>query len=238
MSSDNVAIIFDPKLPVTREDLNNASERRKMLKEFVQSQMVSNVDFGVIPGTPKPSLYQPGAQKLAQLFGLGVRFINKEKEVNLHENFAMFTYTAEVYHLRSGTVIAQCEGSCNSQEKKYRTRTYNGAKEETPIGDVMNTLMKMAQKRAYVGGIIQGTGASDFYTQDIDDDRDAETLGVKPAVRTVKSAVPKATSAQSVDENSKEPPPVCCEKPMMISKFHKDTWYCLNCKKTEPFHKG
>jgi hypothetical protein len=230
--SDNAVQIFDPKLPVTREDLSQAAERRKMLKEFVQSQMVVNVDYGIIPGTPKPSLYQPGAQKLAQLFAIGVRFVNKEKEVNLHENFAMFTYTAEVYHLRTGTVIAQCEGSCNSQEKKYRTQKVDGALQERPIGDLMNTLMKMAQKRAYVGGIIQATGASDFYTQDIDDAKDAETAGVRPPPRTVQSAVPRATSARSTDETQA---PVCCDRPMMVSKFHKDSWYCVNCKNVEPF---
>jgi hypothetical protein len=35
--------------------------------------------------------------------------------------------------------------------------------------DMVNTLQKMAQKRAYVGACLQATGASEFFTQDIED---------------------------------------------------------------------
>jgi hypothetical protein len=41
--------------------------------------------------------------------------------------------------------------------------------EMTPIADIQNTLMKMAQKRAFVGATILAVGASDFFTQDLED---------------------------------------------------------------------
>ena len=45
-----------------------------------------------------------------------------------------------------------------------------GAKMENPdIADVYNTVLKMAKKRAYVDGILSATGASDIFTQDIED---------------------------------------------------------------------
>lgn len=229
MSSEIVA--FDPRLPITKQDLDDVSGRRRALKGFVQSQMAEDVDYGIVPGTKKQSLYKPGAEKLAQLFGIGVRIVAKDKEIDQHQNFAMFSYTMEAYHLRTGTIIGQCEGSCNSAEKKYKTRTSNGAREETPIGDVMNTLMKMAQKRAYVGVIIQATGASDFYTQDVDDAADAQALGIKPAAKVAKVVVPKVTSAKSTDETEA---PTCCDRPMMVSKFHENTWYCIKCKSAQP----
>lgn len=189
-------------LPVTRADFEALSDQRKMLLEFVAKQLRKDVDYGVIPGTPKSSLYKPGAEKLGRLFGLGARFTMTDKTMDKTQNFALFTYKAEIYHLKSGQVIAECEGSCNSQEKKYKERTVwmNGKKEKeaTPIFDIINTLMKMSQKRAYVGGIILAVGASDFFTQDIDDPSDAATVGAAPEMRDVSaSAVPNVTKVTS-----------------------------------------
>lgn len=233
MSDENqVAVVpFEPALPISRDDLHRAHESRALLKQFIKAQMIENVDYGVIPGTQKQSLFQPGAQKLANLFGLGVRIVSKDKEVDIHQNFAMFSYLVECYHLRTNKILSQCEGSCNSHERKYRYRRHNGALEETSIGDVMNTLMKMAQKRAYVGAVISATGASDFYTQDIEDAEDLKAIGgEKPSVK--KAAVKiEVKSAKSFTENGN---PIHCGKPMMTSKINPKTWYCMECKTSIP----
>lgn len=211
-------------LPVTRQDLESIRERISILKEFVRSQMVVDVDYGVIPGTPKPSLFQPGAQKLARLFGLTAKKERTDVEMDKHGNFAMYTYRADIYHARSGQLIATCEGSCNSKEKKYAHRRINGALEETPIFDILNTLQKMAQKRAFVGGVIEAVGASDFFTQDIDSPEDAKNLGGREEPKRVKATVPKATAAHRKDASEVE---TCdCGKVMMISKYNEAEWYC------------
>lgn len=210
-------------LPITKHEVDALAARRQVLRDYVSSQMVEGVDFGTIPGTPKPTLYKPGAEKLSQLFGFAARIVHRDKEIDLHHNFAMFSYTYEIYHVATNRVVAQCEGSTNSHEKKWKMR----GNQETPIGDLMNTLMKMAQKRAYVGAVIQATGASDFYTQDLDSVEDAESAGVKAPPRTVKASVPGVKSARATDESQA---PICCDRPMMVSKFEKDTWYCPNCK--------
>lgn len=167
-------------LPVTKADLNAFGEQRQMLTEFVAKQLRREVDFGVVPGTPKPSLFKPGAEKLNRLFGLGCRYTLTDKMIDIQGNFALFTYKCEIYHLKTGNVIAESEGTCNSQEKKYKERKVwkkEGGRnvqsvEPTPVADILNTLMKMAQKRAYVGATIQATGASDFFTQDLEDHED------------------------------------------------------------------
>jgi hypothetical protein len=194
-------------LPVTRDDLSALSDQRLMLLEFVAKQLRKDTDYGVIPGTPKSSLFKPGAEKLARLFGLGVKLNLIDKTIDQKANFAMFTYKAEIIHLNSGQSIAECEASCNSQEKKYKERTTwvwsdktrkkEPIKEATPMYDVMNTLQKMAQKRAYVGGIILAVAASDFFTQDIDDVQDAHTIGISSEVRDVSGGVPKVTKVTS-----------------------------------------
>lgn len=188
-------------LPVTRADFEALSEQRKMLLEFVAKQLRKETDYGVIPGTPKPSLYKPGAEKLARLFGLGIKLGLTDKTIDKSQNFAMFTYKAEIVHLKSGQMIAECEASCNSQEKKYKERTVwinnKKEKEATPIFDILNTLQKMAQKRAFVGGVILAVGASDFFTQDVDDVDDSHSIGSSPEAREVSSSIPKVTKVTS-----------------------------------------
>ncbi|WP_413581113.1 hypothetical protein [Bdellovibrio sp. HCB288] len=165
-------------LPVTQADFDALSTQREMLKGFVSKQLTAEVDYGVVPGTKKNSLYKPGAEKLKMLFGLGARFIVVTKEHDRKDNYLCYEYKCEVYHLKTDRVVAECVGICSSQEKKYATRGVYEWKdrkrvlvktEPTPVADVQNTISKMAQKRAFVGAIILATGASDFFTQDLED---------------------------------------------------------------------
>lgn len=179
-------------MPVTRADLNSLIEKKAVIKDFIRSQLNEGIqgDYAVVPGTNSKSLLKPGAEKLMLLFGLRSE-VEKVSEILDHNgNFAMFTYKASIFHIKSGIKIAECEASCNSKEKKYATRgewkrNDKGVSEktqvETPMYDILNTLMKMCQKRAIVGGVILATGASDFFTQDLEDETDAQQLGVKPS---------------------------------------------------------
>lgn len=180
-----VVLSDNNSLPVTRQDLKAVSERRAIIKEFVNKQLKkgsdSDGDYAVIKGTKKPTLLKPGAEKLCQLFGLRVEINEMPPIIDHNGNFAMFSHKASVYHIRSGEKLAECIGSCNSKEKKYATRAvWKGNEkheEETPIYDILNTLSKMSQKRAFVGVVVQATGASDFFTHDIDTQADAEQVG-------------------------------------------------------------
>lgn len=197
--------VFSANLPVTRSMMDDLKEQRLLLREFVQSQLRKDVDFGIIPGTQKPSLYKPGAEKMRGLFGLNLVLDCTSKELDRVQNFAMFTYKAKVF--RGEKLIAECEGSANSQEVKYRERSVwkDGAKskEATPVCDILNTLQKMAQKRAFVGGIILAVGASDFFTQDIDDPQDARSIGTLPREEKGPSNIPaiKTVSSQPKENN-------------------------------------
>lgn len=238
-------------MPVTKQDVENLKNQRILLKDFVSSQMIEakytdknspeygEGDYGIIPGTKKKTLLKPGAEKLLRLFNLGIRVRLVDKEIDRTNNFAMFIYRAEVYHLRQNVVIAECEGSVNSQEVKYKSRTVwrkseSGASvattEQTPVCDILNTLMKMAQKRAMIGATILATGASDFFTHDIETSEDAEAIGIKARVdESLKQTAPVAH----------EPAPLCCGKEMIVSKYVDNKlghapFYCLNCKSKKP----
>ncbi len=231
-------------MPITQ-----AREWYSQFAEFTQSILKKDMDYGVIPGTPKPALLKAGAEKLRFAYGLGVEFEAIEKTVDIDKPFLDYTYKCTV-RSKQGQILSQCEGGCNSYEPKFgftwvtlaelpegtdisrlRNRSYgrkmqefdfaiskaetsgpygkpaaywegwkeairnNTAKkiiktskagkemdawelDETvtqyrfPNPDVVgmkNTIMKMAQKRAFVGAVLIATGASEFFTQDIED---------------------------------------------------------------------
>lgn len=211
MSDENTLIPTVPPgatiAPITRADFAQLASQRSLLREFVAKQLARAVDFGVIPGCEKPSLFKPGAEKLGIIFKLVPTQILTKETVDIQNNYAQYSYRCELRHRETGQLIATCEGTCGSQEKKYRERTVweysppDGKKiprkEVTPVGDLLNTLMKMAQKRAYVGAMIVATGASDFFTQDLDDMSDAQSIGATPEIRDVGSNIPNVTRVSS-----------------------------------------
>ena len=228
--------------------------------KFSKEILKDGMDYGVIPGVEKPSLFKPGAEKLRFVYGLGVTITMVDKTVDLKEGIIDYTYKATVT-TRANQILSECEGSANSYEPKFRyiwvkeedlpkeinkgelktrdakinefdfaiqkaetTGQYgkpaeywakfkdaiaNGtAKEITrktstgkemkawEIGSVLyrignedvvglkNTIMKMAQKRAFVGAIMLATGASEFFTQDVEDmeipvDESSELIALK-----------------------------------------------------------
>src|SRR5579864_8027152 len=72
MSSELVVAEPQRFLPVL--SVTEAVQRRSAIVDFVREVMKPDVDFGVIPGTQKPTLLKPGAEKLCTLFGLTTRF--------------------------------------------------------------------------------------------------------------------------------------------------------------------
>jgi len=162
---------------------------------FVDRVLKNGTDYGVIPGVDKPSLFKPGAEKLEKLFFLRHKKDCVLKEVHEGGKFIRYTYRTSVFN-KNGQLVATCEGTCNSHEKKYRIQTVyeNQATEEQKATgrleermgrnntkykvyvvekpdfyDVENTIMKMAQKRSYVGAILEATNSSSRFTADAED---------------------------------------------------------------------
>ena len=193
-------------------------------KDFINKVLDDGKDYGVTPGTDKPALYKPGAEKLVNFFGMFVTFEDVETvqdwlgEHHGGEPFFYYRRRANFYRFINGEriLVGTGEGSCNSWEKKYRYRQGErvcpvcgqsaiikgkeeygggwlcfakkggcGAKfsdadesitgqqvgqvKNHDIADQVNTILKMADKRALVAGTLITTGASDYFTQDVDD---------------------------------------------------------------------
>lgn len=96
-------------------------------KDLIDGIMRQGVDYGVIPGTTKPTLLKAGAEKATSFFGLSARFRDAEVIEDFtgrdHDGEPFFFYrrTCDLY--RGDYLIASVDGSCNSWEKKYRYRS-------------------------------------------------------------------------------------------------------------------
>lgn len=183
---------FLPSFP-TKNQIAEYKEFLDNYNSFVDKMLNDSVDFGIIPGVEKPSLFKPGAEKLEKLFFYRHKKVQVEKIVE--PDFIKYTYRTEIYN-KAGELVSTCEGTCNTHEKKYRWRvipqweaseeikasvepearkaksgkTYNWYKvENTEVADLENTIMKMAQKRSYVGAILEATNSSGRFTQDVED---------------------------------------------------------------------
>ena len=191
---------------------------RSRVARMQKALMVLDVDYGTIPGTPKPTLLKPGAEKLCQAYGLAADFAPLRITGDGVSAPALSYQTRCDLHLGSldGQVVAVGYGSANSWERKHRYRnaeltcpecgnttgTVKRSKREPGwycwqkiggcgatfrpddarvrdqvVGQVENpdpwdldtTLLKMAEKRAFVDATLRATAASGLFTQDVED---------------------------------------------------------------------
>jgi len=145
-----------PRLVVSLDAMRQFHDEKM---RFIKDVMVDGHDYGVIPGCgSKPSLLKPGAEKLLQVYGFG-SLMDKTGEDATEKRYEV-TYKCSITHKKSGKVVAQCEGTACSEEK----RNWSTA----PL-KLKNTIQKIAQKRAFVGATLFATGCSDVFTQDVED---------------------------------------------------------------------
>ena len=175
-----------------RLSVNQIEARRSAIKELMKRTMREDVDYGTIPGTPKPTLYKPGAEKLCSLFQLAPR-------VHVHDlstpDSVRYQVRVELY-TTNGVFCGEGIGTASSAESKYQWRRavcreeydatdedrrrvtykpgknntfYTVAQVRTEPEDADNTVLKMAKKRSLIDAVLTVTAASDIFTQDVED---------------------------------------------------------------------
>lgn len=167
-------------------------KRVNLLKEVMNEVMTEGVHYGTIPGCPKPSLFKPGAEKIATTFCITVTSDVDDLSTSDEKRFKV-TCTA---YASNGVKLGSSAGICSSREEKYQWRkpVCDGEFEETDAdrkrekwistkdgkgmkvkrvrtepSDLENTILQMADKRGYVAVVRKVTAASDVFTQDIED---------------------------------------------------------------------
>ena len=97
-------------------------QRVEQLDAFYRGVMQRGTDYDVIPGTPKPTLLQPGAQLLDAIFGLAPIFEELPGSVeDFEQGFFAYKIRCKLVVKATGTA-ADAIGSCNSKENRYRWR--------------------------------------------------------------------------------------------------------------------
>lgn len=159
-----------------------------VVQEVMRAVMKSGVHFGEIPGTDKPSLFQPGADKLCMTFRIAPEFDIEDLST---ADFVRYRVTCRGVHQLSGVTLGSCVGEASSNEEKYKWRRavtdeefdatpaafrrvkygkkWNTKQVRTEPADVANTVLKMAEKRAKIGMVLNVTAASDMFGQDLED---------------------------------------------------------------------
>jgi hypothetical protein len=110
-----------PMLAVTPQvQASELVDRLAVIREAMHDAMERDVDYGVIPGTDKPTLYKPGAEKLGVLFQLDIQITN-EKTWGPGDHLTVEA-KATVYHAPTGARLGYGEGVCTTRERKYAYR--------------------------------------------------------------------------------------------------------------------
>lgn len=226
---------------VMAEALKEDTEQRILLQQYVNEHMKVGTDYGVIPGTQKPTLLKPGAEKLTDLFRCTPSFDLIEKVEDWDRGLFHYMFRVRITSRDAGTVLAEGFGSANSREGRYRWRNANrkcpqceketifrsrnagegfycwrkkggcgatftedddritsqteGRVENDDIFTLVNTILKMAKKRALVDGAIALARCSDIFTQDVEDLTDGEP---EAAPRAATRPAPKTNAAKNV----------------------------------------
>jgi hypothetical protein len=225
---------FVPEFALT---LMEAKERTLVLQSFVKDMMIPNVDYGIIKGCSKPSLLKPGAEKLCEIFG----FSKQIEVLNRIEDWdkGLFHYEIKVTLVskRTGLIEAEGIGCCNTMERKFNSQdSYS----------IVNTIIKMAKKRALVDAVLSATRSSGVFTQDVEE-MDFETLPSSPTFgnRNTKNSVQNSVDSHKLISKEQQTEifsvirqskiPMSYAKGIMVEKYNIQESSKLTTEQAEEF---
>jgi hypothetical protein len=167
--------------------MNDAKERIRMLQEFVREMMKEGIDYGVVPGCNKPSLLKSGAEKLCDIFGFSKQLEVTNRVEDWEKGFFHYEIKAILISKRTGIVEAEGIACCNNREKKFKSQD---------AYSIVNTIVKMAKKRALVDAVLSATRSSGIFTQDVEDFICDHSPVIKVATPVVQSYVSSSSVAR------------------------------------------
>lgn len=164
MTKENNAIEIRPQEEfkvidaVNLQEITNTMNKINKFQQIVQQTLKQNLDFGIIPGSKRPTLLKPGAEKIMMLMGLRTEFEMTDSTRDFEKGFMQYVIKCKIY--KNDLLITEGIGSCNSKENKYK---------KADACSIDNTILKMAKKRALVDATLLVASLSDIFTQDIED---------------------------------------------------------------------
>ena len=194
--------------------VSDIRKRTHAIQEIMRGVMKEGTHYGTIPGTPKPSLWKAGAEVIAMTFRLAPML---ESRITADDMDSEWNYSAPK---RDGSIVtgtcvgffeveatctiigttgeshSRCSARCNNREAKYRS---------LQVYEIRNTILKMAEKRAFVSAVLMATGASDIFTQDIEDFPELIEGHLIPTTKTEKVSASKTSAVETNSSAIVEP---------------------------------
>jgi hypothetical protein len=176
--------------------MDEVTSRLEAHRQFVQSQLQKDRDFGMVRGVDKPFLWKSGAEKLLMLHQCLPKFeeVDRVEDRSQQPPYFEFTYRCNVVNVRTGEVVCNAEATCSNREGAFYDRWKN-----EPKGDPWahrNRVMKMAQKRAMVAAALHVGALSADFTQDEEImEAEVKQQAPQPAFRPPSPAAPAPAPA-------------------------------------------
>ena len=141
-------------------NVESVTRQVAIIQNVMKSVMKQDEHYGTIPGTNKPSLLKPGAEKLNLVFRLRPEYQITKTE--LYSGHREYEVVCTLYHIPTGQSVGQGVGSATTMEGKYRFR--GGEKKDTgkPVPKDYWNLKKTdpAKAKELIGG--DGFGTAKF----------------------------------------------------------------------------
>jgi hypothetical protein len=142
-------------------DLEHQKRLMAQVNEYVKSQMVVGIDYGAIEGvTSKKVLFKPGAEKLCAIFNLYPEYFKTKEIFDTKNQFFFFEFKCVLKHRKTNQKVAESIGSCNNREKAKM----NAVAKTGDVYGQINTISKIAQKRAYISATLAATALSNNFS--------------------------------------------------------------------------
>lgn len=224
-------------------------ERVALVLELMANVLEEGKDYGRIPGTDKPTLYKPGAEKLCLAFQLAPE---EPRTEDLSTDDQIRYRLGVPITAPHGRLLAVGVGEASTNEEKYRWKkpvcdeewdetpahlrrekwfkgkagAYKGKQVRTSPADLANTALKMAHKRALVHGVLLATGASSVFNQDLEDFEQElrESIIAADDVPTAPAKTPQRASATGAKAASRTSGPKLPDHSTFVTGLVEKVW--------------
>lgn len=182
-----------------RRRMADLLEERSLVQQFFKEVMVPSTgdkadgDYGLAPGTDRPTLFKAGAEKLCELYGYAIEIADVQEFKDDHSGHYRAVVRVTLLSRSSGSKVADGIGECNTRESRYfyrwvferdvptgvdksrlkqRSGTARNGRaytlyrvENDELHSLWNTILKMAKKRALVDATLSATRSSGIFSQ-------------------------------------------------------------------------
>src|SRR5262245_11548389 len=90
------------------------------VQQAMAAVMQEGTHYGVIPGTPKPTLFKPGAEKLCLMVRLAPEY-EVEETLDPDDHYTVRA-TCRLTHIPTGNFVGAGEALCTTRESRYALR--------------------------------------------------------------------------------------------------------------------